>query len=244
MTGENQDGSRPGADWEEIRAAALRRAAALEAMFSGHQVVVEAELALRGLIPVTVIHGDAEDQEAADLIYRGLPAPADECGPQAGNRGGGGNDYTTSLFADADAAARFAAGAREMCPSWWRATETAHSVWRADLPGQRGPQHRPACSSAARGAPRPILIPRTGAPAACRTVPGGGAHAAAQQFPEDRLVVRAAVPAQPQERAALPARRRGGICGQGGLERAAQHLPAAAVPGTERARVRVRRPLE
>ena len=76
--------------------AAKRQAAEMAALFAGLQVVTEAELAIRGIWPVSVVHGDAETAEDADLIYGALHRLAGECGQLAGYRGG--NDYTTFLF--------------------------------------------------------------------------------------------------------------------------------------------------
>src|SRR5215469_259861 len=60
----------------------------MAAMFAGLQVVTEAELAIRGIWPVSVVHGDAETAEDADLIYGALHRLAGECGQLAGYRGG------------------------------------------------------------------------------------------------------------------------------------------------------------
>jgi hypothetical protein len=111
--------------------AAKRQAEELAAVFAGDQVVTEAELAIRGIWPVSVVHGDAETAEDADLIYGALHHLAEECGPLAGYRGG--NDYTTFLFTGPDAkasAAAFITRAQAMeHPRWWRITATAHPVW-------------------------------------------------------------------------------------------------------------------
>jgi hypothetical protein len=111
--------------------AAKRQAEEMAAMFAGLQVVTEAELAIRGIWPVSVVHGDAETAEDADLIYGTLHRLAGESGPLAGYRGG--NDYTTFLFtgpAAEDAAAAFIARVQAMDhPRWWRITATAHPVW-------------------------------------------------------------------------------------------------------------------
>ena len=111
--------------------AAKRQAQEMAAMFAGLQVVTEAELAIRGIWPVSVVHGDAETAEDADLIYGALHRLAGECGQLAGYRGG--NDYTTFLFTgpDAETAAKaFLARAQAMeHPRWWRITATAHPVW-------------------------------------------------------------------------------------------------------------------
>ena len=106
---------------------AKRRAEQLAAMFVNLQVVTEAELAAQGIRPVSVIHGDAETVEDADLIYRVLHRLADECGPLAGYRGG--NDYTTFLFSGdgaEDAATAFTTQVQAIAPRSWRITATAH----------------------------------------------------------------------------------------------------------------------
>ena len=113
--------------------AARQRAAELSALFQTHQVVAEAELAARGIFPVSVVHGDAENDEDADLIHRALPGLARETGPLAGQSGG--NDYSTFLFSGpgaADAAAAFVARVLQIAPRWWRITATAHPVWHVD----------------------------------------------------------------------------------------------------------------
>jgi hypothetical protein len=113
--------------------AAKRRAAELAPVFAGHRAVTEAELAARGVHPVSVVHGCAETGEDADLIYRALPALAGECGPLAGTRGG--NEFSTFLFTGpgADrAAAGFIAAVLEIAPRWWRVTATAHPVWHVE----------------------------------------------------------------------------------------------------------------
>ena len=116
-----------GPDWE----AARRRAEELAAMFTGHQVITEAELAARGIHPVSVAHGTPETDEDARLIFEELPRLARECGTLTGTRGGG--EHTTYLFtgpgADA-AAAAFMARVLAVAPRWWRITATAYPVWR------------------------------------------------------------------------------------------------------------------
>jgi hypothetical protein len=110
---------------------AKRRAAELAAVFSGHQVVTEAELAARGIHPVSIAHGCAETDEDAGLIYRELPRLARGCGPLAGTRGG--NEHTTYLFTGPGAeaaAAAFTAAVAGIAPRWWRITPTAYPVWR------------------------------------------------------------------------------------------------------------------
>jgi hypothetical protein len=111
--------------------AAKRQAEEQVAMFAGLQVVTEAELVIRGIWPVSVVHGDAETAEDAELIYGALRRLAEECGPLAGTAGG--NDYTTFLFTGPSAednAATFIARAQAMeHPRWWRITATAHPVW-------------------------------------------------------------------------------------------------------------------
>ena len=116
-----------GPDWE----AAKRRAEELAAVFAADPVVTEAELAVRGIHPVSVAHGSPETDEDADLIFEVLPRLARECGTLAGTRGG--NEYTTYLFAgpgaDADAVT-FIARVLAAAPRWWRITTTAYPVWQ------------------------------------------------------------------------------------------------------------------
>jgi hypothetical protein len=50
--------------------------------------VTEAELAARGIHPVSVVHGCPETGQDTGLIYQVLPALAREFGPLAGTRGG------------------------------------------------------------------------------------------------------------------------------------------------------------
>jgi hypothetical protein len=76
--------------------AAKQRAAELAAVFAGHQVVTEAELATRGIHPVSIAHGSAETDRDAELIFEVVPRLARDCGPLAGTRGGG--EHTTYLF--------------------------------------------------------------------------------------------------------------------------------------------------
>ncbi|GAA4626755.1 hypothetical protein GCM10023196_036280 [Actinoallomurus vinaceus] len=94
-------------------------------------MIAEAELAVRGIHPVSVVHGDAVDQETDNLIHRVLPRLAREAGTLAGTQGG--NDYTTYLFAGPDAqqaAVRFIAAASEEAESWWKITPTAQPKFR------------------------------------------------------------------------------------------------------------------
>lgn len=94
-------------------------------------VVREADMAARGQYPVTVVHGDPEDDKSADLIFRRLPAAARESG-QCPIRMGG-NDFSTFVFdgpAAPQAAAIFIAKATEMAETWWRITPTATPLWQ------------------------------------------------------------------------------------------------------------------
>ncbi|MBG0818326.1 hypothetical protein [Planomonospora sp. ID82291] len=94
----------------------------------GQPGVAEAELAAHGLHPVSIAHGDAQDAQAAHLIYEWVPQLAEETGPVHARVGG--NDYTTVVFATAEAAATFTAAARAAAPTWWKITPTAQPVWR------------------------------------------------------------------------------------------------------------------
>lgn len=111
--------------------AAMRHAAELAEVFGEHQVVTEAELAARGIHPVSIAHGCAETDQDADLIYETVPRLARGCGQLTGTRGG--NEHTTYLFTGptaAAAAAAFIAAVTEVAPRWWRVTATAWPVWR------------------------------------------------------------------------------------------------------------------
>jgi len=111
---------------------AKQRAAEFAAVFAGLAVQAEAELAVRGIYPVSVVHGYAEDEASSGLIYGRLPRLAEESGQLAGARGG--NDYTTWLFSGPDAAnaaLRFTARVDALDhPSWWRVTPTATPVYQ------------------------------------------------------------------------------------------------------------------
>lgn len=115
------------AEFEQAR----QQAELLAAILSSTAAVAEAELAASGIRPVSVVHGYAETDQDAQLIYGTLPELARECGTLAASRGG--NGYTTFLFTgnDADrAAAEFTARTMEIAASWWRITPTAHPVWQ------------------------------------------------------------------------------------------------------------------
>ncbi|MFI7643520.1 hypothetical protein [Nonomuraea sp. NPDC049400] len=107
--------------------AAIDRAGGIAA----RSVVVAAELAVAGLHPVSIVHGDPETEQDAQAIYRTLPDLARSCGSLYSS--GGGNDYSVFVFTGDDAAAaaeRFIAAAREHARSWWRITPTAGPVGR------------------------------------------------------------------------------------------------------------------
>jgi hypothetical protein len=117
----------PSSYWDKLR----KRAEDLNAMFAADQAVTEAELAANGIRPVSVVHGDPESSEDADLIHE-LHRLAEECGTLSGYRGGG--DYTTFLFTGhgADSAAvAFTAAAVAIARRWWRITPTAQPVFRS-----------------------------------------------------------------------------------------------------------------
>lgn len=97
----------------------------------------EDTMAANGYYPVSVVYGEPETPESADLVFKVLPALAEECGPPVLMRGG--NDYATYVFyglagpgqaSGKDAAARFATAAAERAESWWRVTLTARPQFR------------------------------------------------------------------------------------------------------------------
>jgi hypothetical protein len=103
------------------------------------RAVDEAEMAMRGEHPVSVVHGDMETADDEKLIGTLLPRCAAVAAQQAGARIAGtrgGNDYTTWRFAGpgaARAAADFAGYARNLAlmagRTWWNVTETPGPVF-------------------------------------------------------------------------------------------------------------------
>jgi hypothetical protein len=111
--------------------AARRLGRALAAMLANSQAIAAAELAARGIHPVSVAHGEITGPEDAELICGSLPQLAAECGSLAGHQAG--SEHTTFFFTGpgADAAASaFIARILVIAPEWWRVTPTAHPVWR------------------------------------------------------------------------------------------------------------------
>ena len=117
---------------DEVLAQARRRAAELDELFRADPAIADAELAARGLRPVTITHGTPDTGTDDQLIHQVLPRLASQAGTVAAVRGG--SEHTTWLFtgqaADSSAAA-FIAGALSVAPRWWRITATAHPVWPA-----------------------------------------------------------------------------------------------------------------
>jgi hypothetical protein len=118
----------PGDPFGEAR----KRAATMTAGFAQQRVIDEAETALRGEYPVSVVHGDPESDCDAELMFGRLPRAAGSCARGAGavmTRTIGGNDYTTFVFTGQGAeaaAAEFARQAAAMGPRWWRVTATLY----------------------------------------------------------------------------------------------------------------------
>jgi hypothetical protein len=118
---------------EKAYEAARQRAAELAGLFAGHQVVTEAELATRGICPVSIAHGSAETDHDAELIFEVVPRLARGCGTLAGTRGGG--EHTTYLFTGpgaSTAVAAFTAAVLAVAPRWWRITPTACPQWHTE----------------------------------------------------------------------------------------------------------------
>ena len=72
------------------------------AAFALAQAITEAELALNGIHPVSVVHGPVESREDEKLIFGTLPELAEQCARQAGARVArtiGTSDSTTKMFA-------------------------------------------------------------------------------------------------------------------------------------------------
>lgn len=107
--------------------AATARFRDLDAALRPGGPVAEAELALRGLHPVTIAHGVPEQPEEQELLYTAVAAWAREDGHLTSTRGG--SQWTTYLFNTAATAAAFHARVTAAAPSWWRVTATATPVY-------------------------------------------------------------------------------------------------------------------
>jgi len=119
-------------DDPDVRAA-IERAKAIMAAFAQAQAVTEAELALNGIYPVSVVHGPIESREDEKLICGMLPELAEQCAGEAGayvTSTIGTSDTTTKMFAGPgaqDAALRFMGRVLALGPpAWWRVTPEAH----------------------------------------------------------------------------------------------------------------------
>lgn len=100
----------------------------LLAIFTAMQDDVAAELAARGVVPVSVVYGEL-DGDTATAVQE-LSDLARELGCRSYR---GGNDYVTWLFTGTDArdaALRFTARADQLAESWWIVTPTFRPVYR------------------------------------------------------------------------------------------------------------------
>ncbi len=121
--------------WQDDPAvrAAIERAKETMAAFAQVQAVTEAELALNGIYPVSVVHGPVESYEDEELIGGTLPELAEQCAGEAGAYVAstiGTGDTTTKMFAGPgaqDAALLFMGRVLALGPpAWWRVTPEAH----------------------------------------------------------------------------------------------------------------------
>jgi hypothetical protein len=112
---------------------ALRRYEELAPLLECAPAVAEAELAVRGLRPVSVIYGCGKEPGEAKLIYQTLPDLARQAGQLWGQRSG--HRFTTYVYtgprAD-EAVVELIAAVLGIAPCWWRITATAHPVWQVD----------------------------------------------------------------------------------------------------------------
>jgi hypothetical protein len=122
------------ADWRDDPDihAAIERAKGIMAMFTQAHALTEAELALNGIHPVSVVHGPMESSEDEKLICETLPELAEQCARETGARVAstiGTGDTTTKMFAGLgaeDAALLFMARVLALGPpAWWRVTPEA-----------------------------------------------------------------------------------------------------------------------
>jgi hypothetical protein len=100
--------------------------AALAAALGQMQLAEEAELAARGIHPVSVVHGDVESADDETLVFGVLPRIAREAGQFTSMRGG--SDYMTWFFDGPEAeqaAITFISSVTATAPHWWVVTPTA-----------------------------------------------------------------------------------------------------------------------
>jgi hypothetical protein len=93
-------------------------------------------LAALGIYPVSVVHGEADSEASAQLIYGTLTELAEECCRATGSTlplRRGTNDSTTYFFAGPEAsraALMFTGKADTVAESWWIITPTVNPVYR------------------------------------------------------------------------------------------------------------------
>jgi hypothetical protein len=90
------------------------------------QILEEAELAARGIHPVSVVHGKVSSADDEALVFCVLPQLAREAGPFASTRGG--IDYMTWFFGGPGAeraASVFISRVTAVAPRWWVVTPAA-----------------------------------------------------------------------------------------------------------------------
>jgi hypothetical protein len=116
------------ADWTDDPAVreAMARAREIAAITALPEETARAELAARGLHPVSVAHGEPESDQAVELICGRLAEAAERLGCRHKS---GGNDATTYLFPSHDAAVQFLAEVTGFAESWWTVTATARPVY-------------------------------------------------------------------------------------------------------------------
>jgi hypothetical protein len=115
-------------DWADDPAIrdAMARAREILAVLALTEEQARGELAARGLYPVSVVHGELDSDQAAELVSRRMAEAADRLGCRHKS---GGNDATTYLFPSHDAAVDFLAEVTGFAESWWTVTATARPVY-------------------------------------------------------------------------------------------------------------------
>jgi hypothetical protein len=100
--------------------------AALMAVLGPMQILEEAELAVRGIHPVSVVHGAVASADDEALVFCVLPQLAREAGSFTSMRGG--IDYMTWFFGGPEAeqaASAFISRVTTIAPHWWVVTTAA-----------------------------------------------------------------------------------------------------------------------